>query len=185
MEIINVLDVKTKEDFRSWLQQNYKTEKACFVALSRKKDSDKIYYIDAVYEALCFGWIDSTLMPIDGQSYQRFSPRSKKSPWTELNKARVRKLRELGLMTEEGLKVVPGLDDPFMIDVDILEAIKSDHETYQNFLKLPELYKRVRIDNIQRIRKDQVTFQKRLNKFLENTKQNIIFGDWHDDGKLL
>ena len=41
-------------------------------------------------EALCFGWIDSIQKPIDGVKMQRFSPRKKNSPWTELNKERVR-----------------------------------------------------------------------------------------------
>jgi uncharacterized protein YdeI (YjbR/CyaY-like superfamily) len=60
-------------------------------------------YIDVVEEALCFGWIDSTLKRLpDGRLAQRLSPRRKGSHWTELNKQRCAKLEHRGLMTAMG-----------------------------------------------------------------------------------
>jgi uncharacterized protein YdeI (YjbR/CyaY-like superfamily) len=60
-------------------------------------------YIDVVEEALCFGWIDSTLKRLpDGRLAQRLSPRRKRSHWTELNKQRCAALEARGLMTEMG-----------------------------------------------------------------------------------
>ena len=60
-------------------------------------------YNDAVEEALCFGWIDSTLKKLpDGRLAQRLSPRRKGSHWTELNRARCKELEERGLMTDAG-----------------------------------------------------------------------------------
>ena len=60
-------------------------------------------YIDIVEEALCFGWIDSTLKKLpDGRLAQRLSPRRKGSHWTELNKERCRDLESRGLMTDSG-----------------------------------------------------------------------------------
>ncbi len=60
-------------------------------------------YADAVEEALCFGWIDSTLNPIDEHSYmQLFTPRKPKSGWSKLNKERVEALIANGLMTPAG-----------------------------------------------------------------------------------
>ena len=54
-------------------------------------------------EALCFGWIDSTLKRLpDGRLAQRLSPRRKKSHWTELNKQRCQELESRGLMTPAG-----------------------------------------------------------------------------------
>ena len=56
-----------------------------------------------VEEALCFGWIDSTLKRLpDGRLAQRLSPRRKHSHWTELNKQRCADLEARGLMTEAG-----------------------------------------------------------------------------------
>ena len=64
-----------------------------------------LWYLDAVEEALCFGWIDSTVKTIDGVTLQRFGKRVKNSQWTELNKERCRRLEALGLMTDSGRAV--------------------------------------------------------------------------------
>jgi hypothetical protein len=66
----------------------------------------RIPYYDAVDEALCFGWIDSTAKRIDDDYYcQRFSPRRKKSYWSATNAARYRRLLKEGLVTEAGKRV--------------------------------------------------------------------------------
>ena len=97
----NILTVTCREQFREWLTAHAVEESECWVAVKRGKpvEPDSFYYIDAVEEALCFGWIDSVQKPINGVNMQRFSPRKKNSPWTELNKERVRRLEKLGLMT--------------------------------------------------------------------------------------
>jgi uncharacterized protein YdeI (YjbR/CyaY-like superfamily) len=60
-------------------------------------------YIDVVEEALCFGWIDSTLKKLpDGRLAQRLSPRRKNSHWTKLNMDRCIDLEDRGLMTPAG-----------------------------------------------------------------------------------
>jgi uncharacterized protein YdeI (YjbR/CyaY-like superfamily) len=64
-------------------------------------------YLEIVEEALCFGWIDSTLKKLpDGRLVQRLSPRRKGSHWTELNKERCRELESRGLMTDAGRKAL-------------------------------------------------------------------------------
>ena len=61
----------------------------------------------AVEEALCFGWIDSRANKRDGETfYQRFSPRKPASNWSEINKARVKRLIREGLMTEHGQRMI-------------------------------------------------------------------------------
>lgn len=92
MAEINILTVICREQFRECLMLHAAKESECWVAVKRGKpvESDSFYYIDAVEEALCFGWIDSIQKPINGVRMQRFSPRKKNSPWTELNKERVR-----------------------------------------------------------------------------------------------
>jgi uncharacterized membrane protein YdjX (TVP38/TMEM64 family) len=88
-------------------------------------------YGDAVEEALCFGWIDSTVKAGEGVMWRRFSPRRKRSPWTELNKERCRRLERLGLMTDAGRAVLPNMD--FHIDDDVLVALQGDEAVWQNF----------------------------------------------------
>ena len=147
-------------------------------------NDDAFWYLDAVEEALCFGWIDSTIRMIDEVPMQRFSPRRKNSPWTELNKERVRRLEKMGLMTDAGRAVLPNMD--FQIDDDILVALQSDEVVWQNFQALPTLYVRVRIDNIQNIRKRAPeAYQRRLQKFIDNTRNGILYGEWHDNGRLV
>ena len=73
----NILYVKSRKEFRKWLQEYHTQEKECWIPLKRANptDNDTLYYLDAVEEALCFGWIDSTLRTIDNIAMQRFSPR--------------------------------------------------------------------------------------------------------------
>ena len=86
------------------------------------------WYIDAVEEALCFGWIDSTTKRLpDGTTAQRLCPRRPRSVWSELNKERCRRLERLGLMTDAGRAVLPDMSDSgFSIDGDILRELHSD-----------------------------------------------------------
>ncbi|MDR1199734.1 MAG: YdeI/OmpD-associated family protein, partial [Prevotellaceae bacterium] len=69
------------------------------------------------------------------------------------------------------------------ISPEVLAELKKDNETYNNFLAFPELYIRVRIDTIQQGHLE--LFKSRLKKFVENTKQNKLYGDWNDSGRLL
>ncbi len=105
MEIVNLLHPPTREELRQWLVDNHTTERECWVVMSRSKQPPKgvISYIDVVEEALCFGWIDSTLKRTDdGRLAQRLSPRRRGSHWTELNKQRCAELERRGLMTSAG-----------------------------------------------------------------------------------
>ena len=152
----------------------------------KPKDDGAFYYLDAVEEALCFGWIDSTQkkMP-NGTTVQRFSPRRPKSVWSELNKARVRRLERLGYMTDSGRAVLPDMDpNKFIIDPIILRELQSDAVVWKNFQTFPPLYQRVRIDTLQRRKKYDATFHKGLKKLIENTRNGVMYGDWDDDGRL-
>lgn len=105
MEIINLLEFTKRSELRNWLMENHSREKSCWVITSRSKRQtyECVPYIDVVEEALCFGWIDSTVKKLpDGRLAQRLSPRRKGSHWTELNKERCIALEDQGLMTDAG-----------------------------------------------------------------------------------
>ncbi|GJM74714.1 hypothetical protein HMSSN036_69300 [Paenibacillus macerans] len=94
---------------------------------------------------------------------QRLSPRSKKSSWTELNKERVRRLEKLGLMRDEGRKVLPDMNpDSFHIDKGIEQRLKEEMQVYENFMAFPDLYIRVRIDTIQSVKNQPELFKSRM-----------------------
>ncbi|WP_334077180.1 YdeI/OmpD-associated family protein [Paenibacillus sanfengchensis] len=187
MEIENLLPVKSREELRIWLYEHSKTEKACWVVVGMKPTPGTLLYLDAVEEALCFGWIDSIKKRIsETETAQRLSPRSKKSSWTELNKERVRRLEKLGFMTDEGRKVLPDMDpDSFEMDRVIEQRLREEPQVYENFLAFPALYQRVRIDTIQSVINQPGLFKSRLDKFITNTRENKMYGQWHDDGRLL
>ena len=105
MEITTLLEYSERSQLRAWLQENHSKEKECWVVMSRSKTPPPciLPYIDVVEEALCFGWIDSTLKKLpDGRLAQRLSPRRKSSHWTKLNMDRCMDLEDRGLMTPAG-----------------------------------------------------------------------------------
>ena len=105
MEVTNLLHFAHRDELRRWLTENHTTESCCWVVMYRTKRPEwaAIAYLDVVEEALCFGWIDSTLKRLpDGRLVQRLSPRRRGSHWTELNKQRCADLERRGLMTSAG-----------------------------------------------------------------------------------
>ena len=177
----------TRKDLRNWLVANSKTETECWLVMSISIQTNTLLYLDIVEEALCFGWIDGVKKKLpDNRLIQRISPRSKRSNWTELNKARVRRLEALGLMTTAGRAVLPEMDpNLFEWDARIVEALQHDDVVYQNFRTFPILYQTIRIDTIQSYKKDTELFNKRLEKLIKYTKANKMYGSWHDNGRLL
>jgi uncharacterized protein YdeI (YjbR/CyaY-like superfamily) len=94
-----------RNDWRQWLRENHDTEKEVWL-IYYKTNTGKvtISYEDSVEEALCFGWVDSTIKKIDDRRFARkFTPRTSKSTWSEANKKRVEKMIREGKMTEIGL----------------------------------------------------------------------------------
>ena len=109
MEIGETIYVITRDDFRKWLEKNHTSRKEIWL-IQYKKATKKpsLNYVEAVEEALCFGWIDGLEKSMDAERYAlRFSPRLPKSNWTETNKERARKMIAAGRMTEAGLAALP------------------------------------------------------------------------------
>lgn len=189
MEIKNLLEITSRQEFRGWLVANAATDTECWLPVKKGKNPDEgiFLYLDAVEEALCFGWIDSTCKVSDGVVVQRFSPRKKGSNWTELNKERCRRLIKIGLMTEMGLAGMPNLDEEFAWYPEIEETFKQNKRALKNFKSFYPLYQRVRIDKIhnEKNRGRMENFQKRLQKLIETSEKGKMIGDWNDYGRLL
>jgi uncharacterized protein YdeI (YjbR/CyaY-like superfamily) len=180
-----------RKQWRSWLAKNHRSEPEIWL-LYYKKNSDKprIPYNDAVEEALCYGWIDSTLKPKDEISYlQRFSPRRKNSQLSEMNKERVRRLIKAKKMTRFGLESIQHhmengssnsknlkILKKFKVPEDILRTIKADPVMWKNFTRFPESYKRIRTGWIDASRQRPEIFTQRLQYFLKMTAKNKMFG---------
>ena len=109
MDIFAMLELDNPDDFRQWLQENHQTADEVWLAFF-KKDSGKqtLTIVQAVEEALCFGWIQSRLKPLDSERFAvRFSPRREGSAWSLPNLKRAHKLIEQDRMTEAGMASLP------------------------------------------------------------------------------
>lgn len=190
MTIGKTLYVKNRNQWRSWLARNHsKAPEIWLIYYKKNSGKQRIPYNDAVEEALCYGWIDSTLKPIDEFCYaQRFSPRRKNSVLSEMNKERVRRLIKAKKMTEFGLERIKHHIDwksnvaphnklkKFIMPDDIIKKLKLDPVVWKNFQKFPESYKRIRIGWIDASRRRPDFFRQRLNYFIRMTAKNKRFG---------
>lgn len=98
----------TRNAWRKWLEKNHAKEKNVRLVLLRKNaTSPGIRYEEAVEEALCYGWIDSTVNKRDEESYLiYFAQRNPKSKWSNSNKIRVARLIKEGLMKPPGQAMI-------------------------------------------------------------------------------
>jgi uncharacterized protein YdeI (YjbR/CyaY-like superfamily) len=170
---------KNRREWRRWLATHHKSASEIWL-IYYKKESGKprIPYNDAVDEALCYGWIDSLLKPIDRMKYaQRYSPRKKTSRLSDMNRERVRRLIKSGRMTKTGMAAIEHTEKKApALPVDILAKLRKDPETWRNFQRFPASYKRIRVGWIAAARQRKEIFTQRLRYFLKMTKQNKRFG---------
>ncbi len=191
MEIGKTLLVKNRKEWRAWLSKNHKLASDIWLIYYKKQSGKpRIPYNDAVEEALCYGWIDSILKPIDSSCYaQRFSPRRKNSKLSVLNKERIHRLIKDKKMTKYGLESIrhhmeKNLKKPadshklkkFVIPSDILDILKSEPSVWKHFAKFPMSYKRIRIGWIDNARSRPGIFNQRLKYFIRMTAKNKKFG---------
>ena len=161
-----------REIWREWLAEHFETESEIWFVFPMKESGEKsLLYNDAVEEALCFGWIDSTIKHIDPtHRVQRFTPRKKGSPYSRPNIERLIWLDEQGMIHPRIRgSVLPLIREPYVFPTDILDAIKLDAVAWENYGKFSEPYKRIRIAYIDAARKRPDEFKKRLESFLKKT----------------
>jgi len=96
---------QTPEEFRSWFTVNYQESSELWVGYYKKASGIRsITWPESVDQALCFGWIDGIRKSIDDKRYKiRFTPRRKRSHWSDVNIKKVKELKKMGLMTPDGL----------------------------------------------------------------------------------
>ena len=164
-----------RQQWRAWLAAHFETEsEVWFVFPMKGSGEDSMSYNDAVEEALCFGWIDSTIRHIDPlHRAQHFTPRRPGSAYSQPNIERLKWLDEQGLIHP---KVRPALAEllqaDFVFPPDILEALRQDPTVWENYTAFPEPYKRIRVAYIDAARKRPEEFQKRLAYFIRRTREN-------------
>ncbi|HEY7752061.1 MAG TPA: YdeI/OmpD-associated family protein [Ignavibacteriaceae bacterium] len=179
MEITETLYVQNRNQWRTWLKNNYKTKKEIWlIYYSKRSGKKRIPYEDSVEEALCFGWIDSTMKKLDEDSFaQRFTARNPKSSYSQLNKERLKlllKQKKVIASVRESLDKI-GIED-YQFPKDILNELRKNKTAWKNFQKFPEPYKRIRVAFIDGSRKRPDEFTKRLDYLIKMTEANKKFG---------
>src|SRR4051794_2581538 len=92
--------------WRAWLGANHNTSPGIWLMIAKKSTGvDSFTYNEAVDEGLCFGWIDGQKAKHDDTYFlQRFTPRTKRSPWSRINTERVARLVTAGKMHPAGAR---------------------------------------------------------------------------------
>ena len=179
MKVGKTFYAKNRREWRRWLAKNHKSAPEIWLIYYKKASGKpRIPYNDAVDEALCFGWIDSILKPIDEHKYaQRYSPRRKTSGLSDMNRERVRRLIKARRMTKAGLAAIEHTrKGSAKLPDDIVARLKKDPVTWRNFQKFPASYRRIRVGWIDAARHRREVFEQRLRYFLKMTAQNKRFG---------
>lgn len=168
-----------RQNWRSWLKEHYKTKDEIWLIFYKKSTGKpNVSYNDAVEEALCFGWIDSIRKRVDDISLaHRFTPRKRKSGYSQPNIERLRRMASEEMIVDEVLQNVQALLlKPFEYPDDIVRALKSDENVWQNFNQYAPAYQRIRIAFVHDGRKRAGEYEKRLANLLKKTKANKQFG---------
>ena len=181
MEHATVLYTSSRKKWREWLVTHFEAETGVWYTFPMKESGEpSLSYNDAVEEALCFGWIDSTIKHSDPlHRIQRFSPRKEGSEYSRANIERLIWLENHGMLhpkiREDVLEVI---NAPYTFPPDILDAIKKNQMAWKNYAELPESYKRIRIAYIDAARKRPLEFKKRLENFVNKTRENKLISGY-------
>ncbi|MDR1756375.1 MAG: YdeI/OmpD-associated family protein [Culturomica sp.] len=166
-----------RKEWREWLAGHFKSADEIWFVFPHKSSGKKsMVYNDAVEEALCFGWIDSTVKSLDNEhKIQRFTPRNPKSTYSQANKERLKWLLENSMIHPDLVaKVQQVLAEPFIFPPDITDRLKKDKAVWDHYRSFSDAYKRIRIAYIEAARKQPEEFEKRLSHFIRKTKENKV-----------
>lgn len=103
-----IVHAETREQWRAWLQENHASVRGVWLCSWRPTAGrPRCPYPEAVEEAICFGWIDSTTTVLDDdRGLQLYTPRRAKSAWTRLNRQRAADMESRGLMVDAGRRAI-------------------------------------------------------------------------------
>jgi uncharacterized protein YdeI (YjbR/CyaY-like superfamily) len=175
---------KSRKEWRNWLIKNHETQQSVWLIyfkISTKKAS--IRWSDAVDEALCFGWIDSTKKTIDKESYQQyFSKRKPNSIWSKINKDKIDVLIQNNQMTNAGLHSIEIakqngswtlMDDveKLIIPTDLKKALESNPISQEFFMSLSNSKRKEMLAWIVLAKREE-TRQKRIKEIVDCAGKN-------------
>jgi uncharacterized protein YdeI (YjbR/CyaY-like superfamily) len=170
--------------WRQWLQERHLSEERVWLVIFKKESGvPSVTYSEAVDEALCFGWVDSAINKRDEASfYQYFARRNPKSNWSKVNKEKVARLTEAGLMRPAGQAMIDlakqtgtwnALDDVenLLVPADLQSALALHPTALEHFSAFPRSAKRGILEWLLNA-KTAVTREKRIREIVEKAARN-------------
>mgnify|MGYP003624367183 FL=1 len=176
---------KSRTDWRKWLEKNHESEQSVWLVYFRTSTKvASVTWSEAVDEALCFGWIDSTKKTIDEERYmQYFSRRKPNSMWSRVNKEKVDQLIQNNQMTQAGLASIATakqngswtfLDEieALAIPEDLAAALAKYKGAMDYFDGLSKSAKKILLHWVISAKRPE-TRQKRVLEIAENASKNL------------
>jgi uncharacterized protein YdeI (YjbR/CyaY-like superfamily) len=171
------------KEWRSWLKKHHAKKDAVWVVFYKKSSGKpSLSWSEAVDEALCFGWIDSTKKTLDHEaSIQFFTRRKANSTWSKINKDKVQRLSDAGLMMPAGHASVERakengswniLDtvEELSIPKDLEKAFKAQPGAKAFFLSLSRSARKMMLHRIVMAKREE-TREKRIREIAESMGQ--------------
>lgn len=170
-----------RDDWRTWLERHHASEPEIWLVYAKKHTGKpSVRYAEAVEEALCFGWIDTTVNRLDDDHYmQRFTPRTDTRKWSKLNRERFRRLVAEGRMTDAGRAKLPAdvpapprrLPTGGPVPGFIRRALAAHPVARRNFAALAPTYRRDYLRWITEAKKPE-TRERRLKEAIRRLESN-------------
>lgn len=174
-----------RQAWRQWLEKNHRSAKNVWLVVKNATgDAPGVRYEEAVEEAVCYGWIDSTARKRDASTHlQLFSRRNPKSTWSRSNRDRAEKMIRAGLMTGAGMEMIRiakesgtwlSLDSiqELEIPTDLEQAFAGNPGARKNFAVFPPSSKRIILAWIRNAKRSG-TRQKRIAETVRLAAGNI------------
>ena len=172
------LRLSTRTEWEEWLESNHATSPGVWLQLAKKGAGEGLSRTDALEVALCYGWIDGQAASLDEIAWlQRFTPRTRRSRWSRINREAVTQLIESGLMRPAGMAQVEAAkrdgrwddayDSPRTITVpdDLREALERESGGWALFEALDSRNRYAILFRIQEAKRPE-TRARRIEKYV-------------------
>ena len=176
---------KSRADWREWLEKYHKSKQSIWLVIYKASTNiPSVLWGEAVEEALCFGWIDSTKKTIDEERYMQYYTRRKpNSTWSRVNKEKVTKLIQEGQMRQAGLDSIEIakrngswtiLDDveALVVPADLQEELAKHKDARAYFDSLSNSAKKILLYWVISAKRP-ATRQKRIQEIAENAGKQM------------
>lgn len=185
MKKVEEIYLKNKKEWRNWLELHHLEKDAIWLIFYKKNSPNfNLSWSESVDESLCFGWIDSTKKKVDSERFkQYFSKRKPKSNWSKVNKNKVKKLIDQGLMREAGFKSIEiakengswtALDSIENLEIpeDLKQGLNGQKDAIEYFEKLSKSAKKMLLYWVLSAKREK-TRKRRIVEIVENASKQM------------